>query len=333
MLLSSPLGTLISVIQSVRLQAVNNADLLKKNEAATRAALIDPILRALGWDTANVRMVEPEHVVANKQKLDYLLKDAAGTVAVVIEAKCLHEQLDKLGHVGAAIGYAFSLKPRRLFITDGLQWHYYSPAHSQFHPMETINLQEADAATAALELVGWLDAAQFGYFSQLQPGYPLPAPPLREPAVAEAAAAKSRARAPKVGKPTKAEAVPDGFVPLTQVNTLQLQPGQKPTQLRLPDGTVQPVKTWKDVLVRACEFVLENRPDLSIPFPDRAGKKTKLFAHQPFPAGIGSFKTQYRGQPLFIYTNYSADACLANAQYILGYMPEHQKQQALAVKL
>jgi predicted type IV restriction endonuclease len=70
MLSASPLVSLYQVIQQVRLNAAANTGIFQKNEAATRAALIDPILRGPGWDTANVRMVEPERTVENKQALD-----------------------------------------------------------------------------------------------------------------------------------------------------------------------------------------------------------------------------------------------------------------------
>jgi hypothetical protein len=53
----SPLASLYQVLQAVRASAQTHAELLRKSEAATRAALIDPVLRVLGWDTANVRMV------------------------------------------------------------------------------------------------------------------------------------------------------------------------------------------------------------------------------------------------------------------------------------
>ena len=173
---SSPLAAIHHVIQQVRASATADASLFQSNEAATRAALIDPILRALGWDTTNVRLVEPERMVANKQKLDYLLKDFQGKIRSVVEAKKLGESLDKLGHVGALIGYAFSLKPKNFFITDGLNWHYYSPAHSSYEPVETLNLQEANPIEAALQLIQWLDAAHSGHGIQEMNTRPLTSP-------------------------------------------------------------------------------------------------------------------------------------------------------------
>lgn len=99
MSISSPLAALYAVLQGVCTSTERNTDLLCKNEAATRAALIDPVLRALGWDTADVRMVEPEKTIGGELRVDYLLHDAVGKPHIVVEAKCLGANLDKHGYV------------------------------------------------------------------------------------------------------------------------------------------------------------------------------------------------------------------------------------------
>lgn len=66
------------------------------HEFKTRAEFIDPILRALGWDTANRRVCYPEWRFNNNLRVDYALfprstvQDfAAGTAvpSIIIEAK------------------------------------------------------------------------------------------------------------------------------------------------------------------------------------------------------------------------------------------------------
>ncbi|GAC1596041.1 MAG: hypothetical protein NVS3B25_20120 [Hymenobacter sp.] len=283
----SPLAAIYHAIQQVKANVAANAHLFRNNEAATRAGLIDPILRALGWDTTNVRMVEPERMVANKQALDYVLKDAYGSIQSVVEAKKLGESLDKLGHVGAVIGYAFSLKPKSFFITDGLNWHCYSPTHSTFHPVETIDFQHTDLIEAALQLVRWLDAAQGGHGILLAAAsptlpeiqlLPLPTPP--------------RAAGAKAAPATE-------FIELAHVHLPDLRPGQKPQQLRLPDGAIKPINTWKDILLETCRFVLANNPHIPIPLADKAGKKTFLLSFaKPVKGSSAAFS--YNDRPVFI---------------------------------
>ena len=56
----SPLSNLCDVLIQIQESANQYKATLSRNEAATRAVLIDPILRALGWNTANTNMVEVE---------------------------------------------------------------------------------------------------------------------------------------------------------------------------------------------------------------------------------------------------------------------------------
>ncbi|GAA4493692.1 hypothetical protein GCM10023172_02590 [Hymenobacter ginsengisoli] len=322
--LPSPLATLINTLADVCQQARQHQSLLSKNEAATRSALIDPVLRALGWDTADVRMVEPEHTVQNKQSLDYVLRSRSGTIQAVIEAKRLGEPLDRLGHVGALIGYAFSLKPTAFFITDGLHWHCYSPAHSHYEPTVSLHLTEDALLPAALQLLQLLDAAHGGY--GLPQVLTIQSTPLTSP-VPVAKSGKVRHEKPST---ERAVLVGKSFTELAFLNTLALMPGQKPTSLRLPDGSVRLIKTWKDILLEVCRFLLLHHKHLTLPLPDKAGKKTYLFSFNK-PLKGSSVSASYQGKPIFIYTNYSAKDHLANAIYIEALLPADVRRQKVAV--
>ena len=66
--------------------------------------------------------------------------------------------------------------------------------------------------------------------------------------------------------------------------------GKRPSHFRLPDGTEITVKRWKDVLRESCKFALLSNPNITIPFPDRSGKKVALFSTIKPATGIS-----YRG--------------------------------------
>ncbi len=290
----SPLATLAATLTEVCHQAEQNHALLSKNEAATRAALIDPVLRALGWDTADVRMVEPERTVENKQSLDYVLKGPAGAIQSVVEAKKLGESLDKLGHVGALIGYAFSLKPVSFFITDGLSWHCYSPGHSHYEPTSIIELRAATVVPAALQLLQLLDAAHSGHGLSAAP---------------TVAAAPSAAPAPPSAKiqphqPVKATAAIQAkvYYPLSVDLTDPAKQLGKPQWLRLPNGEEYALKTWKDILIKAAELVLQSQDTLPIPLLDKAGKKTVLLSWHHSGKERSAQQVTYQGKAVFIDT-------------------------------
>ena len=78
---------------------VNTDSLAANHETSTRYMIIDPILRALGWDLSDPEqcIVECPIYPAEEEsaypvfRLDYLLLDSAGKPAVLIEAKNILE--------------------------------------------------------------------------------------------------------------------------------------------------------------------------------------------------------------------------------------------------
>ena len=324
---SSPIAAIYQVLQHVQAVAQADANIFRKNEAATRAALIDPVLRALGWDTANVQMVEPEKTLSNELRIDYLLNDPTGQPWVVIEAKCLGSSLDKYGYVGKILGYALTLNVHTVCITDGITWHLHTHLqHGKSEPV-VFSLLETDLLPAANELIRWLDAAQAGH------GIP-PIGNLIE-SVTEVASSQLRKKAEvqririKVLK-EKSDSVSAYFTDLTQLNSTSIQPGQKPKQLRLPNGTIKPIAIWKDILLEVCYLVLSTNSNLVLPFPDKAGKKRFLFSFTK-PEGGSSTLTSYQGRPAFILTHYSAADCIANALYAAQQLLPSQRKTNMAV--
>ena len=72
---------------------------VNNHETSTRYVVIDPILRALGWDLSNPAECVVEFEVARSgnyqaTRVDYVLKDATGEPAIVIEAKRIDVESD-----------------------------------------------------------------------------------------------------------------------------------------------------------------------------------------------------------------------------------------------
>ena len=53
------LDELVDVIQTIQDRIRDHGASLRENETRTRMALIDPLLQALGWDTADPGLVTP----------------------------------------------------------------------------------------------------------------------------------------------------------------------------------------------------------------------------------------------------------------------------------
>ena len=53
---------LVEGSETLKSRINEHRSVLQGNEAQTRMSLIDPLLRALGWDTADPALVRPEYV-------------------------------------------------------------------------------------------------------------------------------------------------------------------------------------------------------------------------------------------------------------------------------
>lgn len=303
--IDSPIGKFLTVLQQVQKAAAQHANVLRNNEAATRAALIDPVLKALGWDTANPQMVEVERSF-HSTRVDYALLDTGGMVRAVIEAKALGVNLNDPTILPALIKYAYTYKTKEIYLTDGLIWkHYTINAPGAVHSTE-ITLSSAPSMPEAEFLIHRLDAAQ--YWCQ---------PP--------AATQATSVPAPQAAVPTPSNVpipapVVSTFTPLSTI--LQDQTHKPaPKQLCLPDGKVVSVHTWREMLLECCRFVLANNPSLPLPLPDRAGVTISLVSTQRPQHNVKFQSATYQGQTVYIFLNYSANDCLKNARHILSYLP------------
>lgn len=142
--IQSPLTNIVDVIRQVVNSAEQYEETLRKNEAATRAVLIDPILRALGWDTGNTFMVEVEKSL-EQTRVDFALYDNNSDVRVVVEAKSLGANLNQQSFIISLLTYAFTYGLRDVFLTDGLNWQHYSEFKpGNIIPIHSLNLAKDD---------------------------------------------------------------------------------------------------------------------------------------------------------------------------------------------
>lgn len=92
------LQQLTEVLDSVKDKIANQHEYFTNNELQTRVTLIDPVLKALGWDTLDPTKIRVEYSVKQRRRtsvrnVDYALLDGSKTPIAMIEAKRLHESL------------------------------------------------------------------------------------------------------------------------------------------------------------------------------------------------------------------------------------------------
>lgn len=117
--------TLVSVLPTIR-KRLTQASKNGLNEQNTKATLIEPVIRALGWDTEDLQEVEREYRVRPKHKpVDYGLLSLR-TPRLLVEAKGLGQNLDDHKWANQIMGYAAVAGVEWIVLTDGDEYRIYN---------------------------------------------------------------------------------------------------------------------------------------------------------------------------------------------------------------
>ena len=233
------LGELVECIELLQERIRSHRDALRENETRTRMALIDPLLRALGWDVFDPEVVKPEYKVEGGWA-DYALLRADGRPAATVEAKKLGEMLSS--HRMQMLNYANASGIEYAGLTDGDHWELYSvfepgPLHAR-KKLE-ISITNTPVRTSALKLL-------LLWRPNLASGKPVPAPapilddtwPLIDP--------DPIPPSPTPEPPPAPRPVPPGWVALSEYNPPAGSPC--PAAIRFWDGGEQPLEYWHEML-------------------------------------------------------------------------------------
>lgn len=344
----SPLKDFCIVVQQVVDTAITDGamKIISNNESATRTALIDPILRKLGWDVSEPVMVEVEKRVKKDNKnvliADYILKNQNNLPMICVEAKKMGGNLKDYAPKLMDYSRAFKKSIKYAILTDGLIWQFYDcdqPVHikSMVPDWEfDLSLNTSESMLAfSLFMLSKIDAAHY-WVPEIQED------PLKKIAqlasdldslkkdIQSISKALGKADLAAFDSATSMQNALN-FVDLKEIQKKFPDSG-KPTHLRLPSGEVIEIKTWKAILLESCKYVLSTVKNVPIPFVDKAGKSTLLISDtKPF-AKVSYIETSYQGRTVYIYLNYDAKNCIANALYIFDkYCPSEFKSAPAVV--
>lgn len=96
------------------------------NEQNTKATLVEPLLRALGWDVEDVEEVAREYRIKTRDKpVDYALLVLRES-RLFVEAKGLGENLDDRRWANQIMGYAAVAGVEWIVLTDGNEYRIYN---------------------------------------------------------------------------------------------------------------------------------------------------------------------------------------------------------------
>ena len=158
-----PLESLLQLVETLRERIETHRATLSQSEALTRYALIDPLLRELGWDTSDPAMVIPEYR-SGSGSADYALL-GNGSPSMMVEAKKLGTPLrDQV--LAQGINYCLMEGTNHFAVTDGASWEIYEthrPVPIDQKRVVAFNLVNQSPAEVCLNALAlWRPSVQSG---------------------------------------------------------------------------------------------------------------------------------------------------------------------------
>ena len=320
--LTMPLESLHTLIESLKERIATHNDALRASEALTRYALINPLLRELGWDTANPALVLPEYE-SGKGRADYALLGCDGKPAMMVEAKKLGSPLRDDAPKDSraqALLYCLMEGTGHFALTDGGRWDIYETNRQGtideklVAEFDLIAQSAADVCLVALAL--WRPSLEVG---EVVPGHapliqPKPAPsPAPQPA--------------PVPPPDELE-----WRPLSELEVRKHDP--PPTDIRFPDKSRQAVRHWKDVAVGITQWLAKNDSLLPSHCPIRRGGKSKLYlvSSKPVHESGKAFISPRQIDSMYMETNFSVVAHIKNTRTVIAHVGENPAKFELRFK-
>lgn len=280
------LEPLLQTLKKVRKRIEEHRSSLRQNEMLTRYALIDPVLRALGWDTEDPNQVIPEFQT-EVGRPDYVLRHERETMG--LEAKKLGADEKTFEEARRkALPLWQERRIRYYIITDGDQWQVWDISRPKDeHPQPLVNVRLSSAENLAHLALQLLKVLWF------------PAIPSME-------------RAPKPIVAGGEEGPPPKTFKTLEDLSREVRPGQKPPKgLRFPDGhEVKDLRAWNGLLVEVTRWALPRLQERSA-LPLRS---KRLVVAQ---SSEGMKAPKEVGGGFYVETNFSASEIVHHSCFIV----------------
>ena len=213
------LESLLELVETLKARLDEHAHEFRDSEALTRYAMIDPLLRGLGWNTEDPNVVWPEYRV-NGKSADYVLFIDRNPV-IVIESKKLGQPLGNAlaqgrENVKQACQNAKGARAKYFLLTDGRRYKLYETDKKS--ACGSFDLRDSLSAEGCLKAL---------------------TAPLRK----------------KVTDIPPSLATNDerNWEPLAEI-TFE----KRPVKLQLPDGTKIEINRWNDLLTKTTCWLVNN---------------------------------------------------------------------------
>jgi len=239
------LDDLKATIETLQKRIKEHRAYLEGYETRTRQVLIDPMLRALGWDAEDPNSVQLEYEVRvgkKKYRLDYVLMESDKPIAV-IEAKALGNSLDE-DAMTQAINYAVRAKSPYIVLTNGNHWRMV-PVPEIDQVLVEFRLTQDKPYACALQALGlWRPNLASGKLPK------------------EAATPVMIKSSPEPEPSSEKEIVePANNGDWVPIKSLKIKKGKKrptsPNAIKFPNASPKSIKNWGDLLAGVAQYLVE----------------------------------------------------------------------------
>ena len=297
-MLLDELQTLIETLQD---RITKHGPALRQSEALTRYALIDPLLRELGWDTSDPAQVLVEYRLPRGGSADYALLGADGRPQVIIEAKHLdmrlNDAVDQVINYCTRDGYEF------FAVTDGQRWELYE-THRRGDLTEKcvmqLDLARSVAATCLDALALWRPSVAEGHVR-------VGATP-----VVDTQALQSDSPAPSSSAPVHRG--PEQWHLLSEFEPTS---GTSPGGVRFPDQTAVDTRGWGDFIAEIGRWLYENGHLSDSLLPIQRSRNSYVVAKEPVNPTGKNFSASRQIGPFYANVNFASVALVRDALTVI----------------
>ena len=259
------LDDLVREIGTLKSRMNEHREILQGSEAQTRMSLIDPLLKVLGWDTADPALVRPEYNL-RRGRADYALLGTDGKPVAIIEAKKLNESLGTEDHRMQMLTYANFSDVSYAGLTDGNQWVFYKvfdQGSLEDRVVLDVSITRLSTYQCALQLL-------LLWQPNLASGQPMKA---SEPILG------TEPEHPEIVKPSETAVPAASEVGWTTLQNLHPGGGTKPPKaVRFPNDKSKQLSTWKSLLVEVTEWLIADGVLTAAECPIPGGQSTAHYS-------------------------------------------------------
>ena len=274
---------LLAVLERVKARIQEHRKILQTSEALTRYVLIDPVLRCLGWDTADPTQVFPEFPTETGGRPDYALL-IEGKPHIMVEAKSLGTDLEKALDKG--FQYCWRSQVPFYVVTDGNLWVVFDITEMGGKEVAQVCLTDTSVGEAARVLLAlWR-----------------PTMPKVEPLNVIVASEFGKGAAPQPKKANRKT--------LVEVKKLASQ-NLRPSRIHFPDGVTRNVETWRDILLCTVDWL---KRDLKKAVPVPVGPRSTRPLVALDEKGMRSPRLV---APFYVETHFSAKGIVSRTVWLL----------------